>query len=329
MYAAPGMPLSARIVMRRPLRYRAGPDAALDRPAHVRAASSLCWVGERLAIVQDDAHFLALVDPATGLADAIALPAGADGKRVFDEARGTKHLKLDLEASLSYRDEGGTHLMAFGSGSLPARERIVTFHFADGASAPDSVRVHEASALYALLRANTRFSGSELNLEGALRDGASVLLFQRGNGAPARGLLPRNAIGQLDFDALARYLAGAGPAPALIASRSFDLGSAQGVPYGFTDATMTPAGGVLFLASAEASADVTRDGAVHGTLIGELLADGSVRTAPLLDEQGRISNAKAEGLVLDKSDSEHAWLVVDADSGEQPAELLEVRLARD
>ena len=329
MYAAPQASLSARIVARRPLHYRGGADAALDRPAHVRAASSLSWVGARLAIVQDDAHFVALVDPRTGEAEAVALPAGAGGKRVFDAARGTKHLKLDLEASLSYRDASGTHLLAFGSGSLPARERIVALHFADGALSPDSVQVHDASELYALLRANTRFSGSELNLEGALRDGANVLLFQRGNGAPARGLVPRNAIGQLDFEALTRYLAGQAPAPALVASRSFDLGSAGGVPYGFTDATLTPAGGVLFVASAEASADVTRDGVVYGTLVGELIANGGVRTAPLYDELGQPSSAKAEGIALDPVDAARAWLVVDADSGEQPAELLEVRLTRE
>jgi len=142
MYAAPQASLSARIVARRPLHYGGGADAALDRPAHVRAASSLSWVGARLAIVQDDAHFVALVDPRSGEAEAVALPAGPDGKRVFDEVRGTKHLKLDLEASLSYRDASGTHLLAFGSGSLPARERIVALHFADGALQPDSVQVH-------------------------------------------------------------------------------------------------------------------------------------------------------------------------------------------
>src|SRR5215207_7995120 len=86
--------LGARVVRRTPLRYRDGDDASLDRPAHVRAGSGLAWVdtsrGPRLAVVQDDAHFVALVDPRDGLAEAIALPPGPGGLRQFDDGRGNK-----------------------------------------------------------------------------------------------------------------------------------------------------------------------------------------------------------------------------------------------
>ncbi|MGZ3477188.1 MAG: hypothetical protein ACXWUG_26785, partial [Polyangiales bacterium] len=47
---------------RRELRYGLGADPSIDRPAHVRAASAVVRMGTRLAIVQDDASFLALVD---------------------------------------------------------------------------------------------------------------------------------------------------------------------------------------------------------------------------------------------------------------------------
>ncbi|MET0340385.1 MAG: hypothetical protein ABW252_05255 [Polyangiales bacterium] len=321
-----GAPLSARIVARRPLLYREGAEPKLDRPAHVRAASGIAWVGQRLAVVQDDAHFVALVDPTTGVADAIALPAGADGKRVFDEARGTKHLKLDLEAVFSFEDGDGTHLIALGSGSLPARERIVTARFADADGPVSALRVQDAISLYGGLRAAVAFSGSELNLEGALVRGDQVLLFQRGNGAPARGVSPQSAVGKLELSALKRYLAGDGPAPTLVESRVYNLGSASGVPYGFTDATLRPDGAILFLASAEASADVTRDGAVFGTLVGLLRDDGGVRTTPLLDEAGEPTDAKAEGIALHPRDPSRAYLVVDPDAAEQPATLLEVVL---
>jgi hypothetical protein len=66
--------LAATVVERRPLWYCAGADAALDRPAHVRAGSSLAWLEGRLAVLQDDANFLALVDPRTGGVDSISLP---------------------------------------------------------------------------------------------------------------------------------------------------------------------------------------------------------------------------------------------------------------
>src|SRR3712207_3817046 len=82
--------LETRVVRRLPMRYAAGADATLDRPAHVRAASGLVWHGPRLVVVQDDTNFLALVDPATGLAESIALPAGEGGRRQFDDGRGNK-----------------------------------------------------------------------------------------------------------------------------------------------------------------------------------------------------------------------------------------------
>ena len=62
--------------------YRDGPDRSLDRPAHVRAGSGLSWIGDRLVLVQDDANFVAVVDPATGFAESITLPAGEDRKSV-------------------------------------------------------------------------------------------------------------------------------------------------------------------------------------------------------------------------------------------------------
>ncbi|MFQ3663269.1 MAG: hypothetical protein SNJ69_12840, partial [Chloroflexaceae bacterium] len=57
--------LLIQVLSRRPLRYTAGADPALDRPAHVRAASSLVRVGTQMLAIQDDAHFVAVIDPDT------------------------------------------------------------------------------------------------------------------------------------------------------------------------------------------------------------------------------------------------------------------------
>ncbi|MBK8648737.1 MAG: hypothetical protein IPN16_19770 [Gemmatimonadetes bacterium] len=65
----------AIVVARRPLHYVDGADAHADRPAHVRAGSSLAWLGPFLALVQDDANFVALIDPRDASTRAIALPA--------------------------------------------------------------------------------------------------------------------------------------------------------------------------------------------------------------------------------------------------------------
>ena len=80
--------------------------------------------GDRLAVVQDDANFVALVGLADGRVDSIALPASDGGVRQFDDLRGNKRLKLDLEASVIDVEGGRATLFAFGSGSSPARARL-------------------------------------------------------------------------------------------------------------------------------------------------------------------------------------------------------------
>jgi hypothetical protein len=80
--------LSARVTKVVPLLYKEGADAAIDRPAHVRAGSSIQLLPKKnaLAVVQDDANFVALVDLDTLNVSSIALPAGQDGKRVFQKS---------------------------------------------------------------------------------------------------------------------------------------------------------------------------------------------------------------------------------------------------
>lgn len=319
---------SARIVTRLCLYYDEGADPALDRPGYVRAASSTAWVGARLAVVQDDANFIALVDPHTGGTTSITLPAGADGKRLFDDLRGTKHAKLDLEACFSFSDVGGTQLIALGSGSEPLRERIVQLAFAADEREVESVRVVDARAFYAQLQARPDFCGAELNLEGALVRGDSLCLLQRGNGSTALGQAPVNALGELSFAQFQASLADPNASiPSLTRVTQFDLGELDGVRFSFTDMTLTPAGNLLFVASAEDSSDSVSDGAVHGTRIGHIASDGTTRMAPLQNEDGTASLLKAEGMVLDRADPGRAFLVVDMDDPALPALLLQVALS--
>jgi hypothetical protein len=53
--------LSLRVISVRELRYNAAAPLGDDRPAHVRAASGLAFTGGRLAVIQDDAAFIAYV----------------------------------------------------------------------------------------------------------------------------------------------------------------------------------------------------------------------------------------------------------------------------
>src|ERR1700741_4016993 len=234
--------ISARIVRTVALRYAAGADAATDRPAHVRAASGLARFRGWVAVVQDDANFIALVEPADGSAGQITLPAGEGGLRQFDDLRGNKRFKLDLEACVAVRDRGGETLLAFGSGSSPPRERIVVVREGE-------TRGIDASAFYAGLRAAREFSGSELNVEGAIEIDGALRLFNRGNGAPIDGRLPIDATCDIRLPELLAYLPRPDetPPPGPSNILQYDLGKIDGLRLTFTDAALHD--GYIFFAA--------------------------------------------------------------------------------
>lgn len=309
-------PVSARIVSRTTLRYADGADVALDRPAHVRAGSGLCVAetpkGKRLVVAQDDASFLALVDPSSKRVESLTLPSES-GVRQFDEGRGNKHLKLDLECIASLPSKSGPLVVALGSGSSPKRERIVLTRVD---RTPPEVRVVDGGALYRALRSLPLFAGVELNLEGmALLPSGVLRLFQRGNGA---GHL--NATVDVPWAPLLAHLVDGAPMPALANVERWELGSVHGVALTFTDAAIVGER-IYVLASAEDSPNAIDDGVVAGCAFGVL---GEPLT-PILDEQGAPFVGKPEGLVVDP-DGKRAWIVLDTDDPRAPAELLELAL---
>ena len=309
--------LSAQMGECRELRYAAGPSAEADRPAFVRAASGLAWMGGELAVVQDDASFVGLVAD-DGTVRAAPLPRGEGGRRVFEERLGNKQHKLDLEASVAVDGR----LFAFGSGSLPARERIAIVE------RDARARIVDASRFYTMLRETHAFSGSELNVEGAVVLGDTLRLFQRGNGAPRDGLSPVNATADVSLAALLAWLdAGArAEPPALARIVQYDLGSVAGVPYTFTDAAAFDAARILFLAGAEDSPDTYRDGAILGARIG-VIDDSGARYTDLIDPHGHRAAVKAEGILPDPHDRTRVHIVLDPDDPDRPAQLCTARLS--
>lgn len=317
--------LRARVVRCVALLYADGPDDVLDRPGHVRAASGLAWVGGTLAVIQDDANFVARVDPATGLAHAITLPAGEGGMRQFDDLRGNKRFKLDLEGCAMVPDgRGGETLLAFGSGSSGRRERILRI---DGlADAEPRVDLREAAAFYAGLREARGFSGSELNVEGAVWRAGRILLLNRGNGAPCEDCGPVDAICEIDWPALRAYLddPAAHPAPAPENVVEYMLGDVDGCRLGFTDAADLGSS-LLYTATAEASPNAVDDGPVAGSALGVIGADGEARWALLEDADGGRFDGKVEGVARGTRPGT-VYVVVDRDDPARPSELCEVEL---
>lgn len=317
--------LSATITARVPLHYTEGLGSDFDRSAWVRSGSGLAWVPTGLAIVQDDANFIAVHDPSTGRTGCITLPAGEGGLRQFDDVRGNKRYKLDLEACVAVEDDDGTVLLCFGSGSTDRREQVVMVDRWEHEL--PRVRLVSTLELYRVLRSEAAFAGSELNIEGAVQLGNTVRLFSRGNGASRDGRQPVNATCDLDLGALLGYLRNptgrVPPAPTGVVQ--YRLGAIGGVTLGFTDATVR-GGTVFYTACAEISPDATQDGPVVGAALGLIDADGTPRWAPLTDAGGQRLAIKAEGLA-DAPDGETGlYVVLDCDDPGAASELCRVEL---
>jgi hypothetical protein len=315
--------LRARVVRTTPLLYADGADPALDRPAHVRAGSGIAWIGGLLAVVQDDANFIALVDPESCDVRSLTLPAGEGGVRLFGTDRGNKQFKLDLEACAALPDGSGSEmLVAFGSGSTPGRERIVLVR---GIPEAPSVEVRDASAFYALLRGAHEFSGSEMNVEGAAWRNGRLLLFNRGNGAPMNGRQPVDATCEVDWTRLRAHLVDAdAPPPAPERITRHELGNIDGWRLTFTDASVV-GDRLLFAATAEASPNTYDDGPVAGSVLG-IIGGSGARWTVIEDAAGGRFDGKVEG-IAPGSRPGTVLVVIDRDDPHLPSELCEVELA--
>ena len=312
---------SATVISRSALLYSEGPDATLDRPAHVRAGSGLCWMNGHLAVVQDDALFLALVDPTTGRVASVTLPSAPDGIRQFDDNRGNKSDKPDLEACFSVPTADGDILFGFGSGATERRTRIVRI------SSGGTASLHPASRLYAEFMAQTEFSGSELNIEGVVWLSNRIRLFNRGNGAQNNGLQPVNASCDIDWQPLEAYLESPENAdlPDLARIVHYDLGALENAPLSFTDACWS-GGQMIYSASAELSLNTVSDGQVIGSAIGALDEHGQGHWIEIRHPDGSLFREKIEGICARPDQPDRLYAVLDADEPGRPSELCDIAL---
>lgn len=325
---------AARVLSRHALIHPDHGDRSADRSAHVRAASGLAWQRTpepRLLLAQDDTSYLVVLDGDARVQRALSLPHSVDGRKIFESRLGNKHHKLDLEscASLPEWAAGPGAVLVVGSGSLPARERMVlvtTRAEPTSSISEDHVEVISLGPLYAALRALSDFSGSELNIEGAAVQGDVLVLANRGNGAAGGDRLPTDALVSIELGPLMAHLRG-GPLPPLGTPRALQLGLLDGVRLTLTDLCSTPGGTLFFLAAAEASPNAVDDGEVVGTALGRIDADG-VRLVQLRDEHDAPLLAKVEGLVWADPDGagDEVLVVVDRDDPDRASECLRVRV---
>jgi hypothetical protein len=284
------------------------------RSPFISAASGLVPVGQWLYVIADDELHLG-VFPAEGTARG-ALLRLLPGK-LPKALKKRKARKADFEVlTLLPRFAGCRYgaLLALGSGSRPNRRRGVLVPLDGAGAVNDSPRVIDLSGLYASLKAEL----GELNVEGAVVLGKHLCLLNRGH--PLKG---GSAVVWLNLRAVLRAISGAnvvGKLPCKV--RSYDLGTADGVPFGFTDGVAAPGGGIVFTAVAESADDSYADGPCVGAAVGVIGSDGELewmrKLRPVL---------KAEGIaVRPGSRGREVLLVTDADDPKLPAGLYAARV---
>lgn len=278
-------------------------------PGHLSAASGLVQAGQRLFVVADDEHMLAVFD----------LSGDRPGQlhRLFDgelpdKPKARKAAKPDLEALAHLPPwpacpQGA--LLALGSGSRPQRQRAALLAFNEAGEVRSAVREIDLSPLYEPLHARHE----QLNIEGAFVAAGRFSLLQRGNQAS-----PVNVLIDHDWPAMQAWLAGAAPAPEPLSSTPYDLGDIDGVPLCFTDGAALPDGGWVFCAAAEATEDSYLDGPCRGSAVGVVAADGR-----LLGVWPLSLRCKAEGIAATVANGVlQLLLVTDPDDRDEPALLL-------
>jgi hypothetical protein len=283
----------------------------LDPSTHPRgrrflsAASGLVRLGRRHYVIADDEQHLGVFDPASG--GPVQLVRLFDGD-LPESAKKRKKKKADLESLLLLpplpRCPGGA-LLTLGSGSRPNRRRGALLGLDTVGALLGPVRVIDLGPLYESL--GRRFA--EVNIEGALIFGDDLTLLQRGNkGGP-------NATIRYAWRDIEPWLLGDADPPEPRRVREYDLGQVDGVPFGFTDATLLPDGsGWLFSAVAEDIDNAFDDGACLGAVIGIVGSDGALRTMQELAPRRKVEGIEARpvqgkvvlGMVTDADDPEQA-----------------------
>ena len=297
-------------------------DLGIDPATHPRgraflsAASGLVLDRERLYVVADDEHHLAVFD---------ALAPGNPGRliRLFegDLPKGQKKrkaLKPDVETLARLPEIPGCRsgaLLGLGSGSRPNRKSGVLMPLGADGAVEASVRHVDLTPLYAPLRDDFK----ELNIEGALVVGDELLLLQRGNKGGSS-----NACIHFAWDEVLPWLLGRSTAPVQASAvRHYDLGSVEGVPLCFTDGAPLPNGAWVFSAVAENVDDSYNDGACAGASIGIVDAKGTLRAMRALARTLKVEGVAAR---LD-GDALMLVMVTDADDPAIPSQLLSARLS--
>ena len=304
-----------------PLRLRELRELTLDeasaegRPAHVSSASGVVRRGDFAYVIGDDELYLAVFRHSVAGEPGTLRRALAGELPLDHDARGDA--KPDLEALTVLPPFGGHPygaLLGLGSGSGKGRDRGFVWALeADGALRGEARRI-DLGPLYERLAQDIE----HLNVEGASVMGDRLWLLQRGGGGDERaGIVAELALAPV-MDSLQDD--GRIDAHELAALRAYDLGSLEGVPLTFSDATPVADEVLVFTASAEGEG-----GRIRGSVVGTLDRDGEVRRLRTIDRRYKVEGVHA---TIDTGVVDFLF-VCDQDDPEAPSPLLSAAMPID
>ncbi len=180
--------------------------------------------------------------------------------------------KADFEAITHFGDS----LYVFGSGSTDKRNKMIQVNSTD----KKIIATNDLTDLYAVMQNFGEIKPEDFNLEGAIYNGESWFLLNRGNGSSNKNVLFTIEGKNLTNDFT-------------ILSNAYKLPKIKGVRSSFTDTVLVD-NSIYFLATAEDTESTYDDGEVLGSLIGRI----NLKTMKI-DFTQKISNThKFEGLTL-------------------------------
>ena len=279
------------------------------QPAHIASASGIAKRGDFVYVVGDDQLQVGVFELAGGAAGVARHVLG--GGDLPDDPGERKRAKPDLEGLTTLppvEGEPNGGLLGLGSGSNRDRDRGFYWSFAADGSLAGEPRTIELRPVYDAMRNEL---GGEINIEGAAVVGDRLWLFHRAN----RGKAP-NTVAEFELGDLSRTLREdlVVDPDELAAIRGYELGELGGVPLCFSDATALTEELICFSASAEGE----EDGDIHGSVVGTISDDGSVRRLRTIDPRWKVEGVHA---TIDTGVIDFLF-VCDQDDPDTPSPLL-------
>jgi hypothetical protein len=243
----------------------------------IGSASGLFYHDNSLFIISDNSTFLYYYQIESNTLTKI--PLIEDGQENI-----IKKQKPDFESITYYKNS----LYLFGSGSTENRNKMIEV----ATTTKQVVASNDLTNLYLSMQSFGEIKPEDFNLEGAICNGESWYLFNRGN-----GISNKNVVFTVKGKNLANEFS--------LVVNTIKLPKIKGIHASFTDAIMVE-DKIYFLATAEDTESTYDDGEVLGSIIGRI----DIKTMKI-DFTKKITNKmKFEGLTLFyKNDKQIAFLL--------------------